>query len=717
MHNDKRCIAAAVLSALGALPAQAEEPRLQEVQVVDVFEAVAERRDAPVQKIVVSEEDVERYGDATVGDVLRRLPGMTFTGPAGVAKDVRMRGLDKGYTQFLINGEPVPTATKERQIQVDRLPADMIERVEIIRSPSAAYDASGIGGTINIVLKSRADNLTRLRAAAGRNGSLDVGDVVAQWSRRFETLDVLLAASHTVGAEDVSEDKVKYKANGTFDNRELKEKPVKKTETLLAPRLTWRLGADRLTLEPFVSSGTEEKREVTDTLDKDDKLTKSKLNREDKDDTIARIAGRYDGKTSWGGWHVKLGSQEARTTKDKSDTESDKNGVATKRTTEDEKVRERNVYAGAGVDLPLGAHALSAGLEWRDGEFDNRKLKAETDFKKGTTSDKTNPKEVYEVEERRLIAWVQDQWQLASRHWLTPGVRVERLERESTDSLANVLESDNSATSPSLHYRWAVLDDLNLRASAARTTRFPKFDQLNPFVESKSGSLTDPDKAGNPDLKPERATGYEVGLEKFFLGTQGAVGLNFYYRDVEDFVEKVSRLEGARYVERPQNVGEARFWGAELDWRVPLLRSGSHRLTLTGSHAELRGRVKNSTTGIEQDVKDKPPRVTNLGLDWQHGASGWSAGLAVNHVPTFTSDSTNDDDKREIKTLQAATLLDLYLGKRFSPLAELRVIAKNVLSVDKDEAKTVYKAGAVESAERKVERSEPTILVTFESRF
>ena len=45
--------------------------------------------------------------DATVGDVLRRLPGMSLTGPAGIAKDIRMRGMDKGYTQVLINGEPV----------------------------------------------------------------------------------------------------------------------------------------------------------------------------------------------------------------------------------------------------------------------------------------------------------------------------------------------------------------------------------------------------------------------------------------------------------------------------------------------------------------------------------------------------------------------------------------------------------------------------------
>ena len=132
--------AASALLVSGHVCAQPTE--LEAVVVSAQSEAETLRRTNSIQKIVLSEEDIERYGDATVGDVLRRLPGVSFTGPAGVVKDARIRGLDKGYTQFLIDGQPVPTATKERQIQVDRLPADMIERIEIIRSPSASMAAT-----------------------------------------------------------------------------------------------------------------------------------------------------------------------------------------------------------------------------------------------------------------------------------------------------------------------------------------------------------------------------------------------------------------------------------------------------------------------------------------------------------------------------------------------------------------------------------------------
>ncbi len=57
-----------------------------------------ERKNAPVATLIIGEREIERFGDATVGDVLRRLPGMGFSGPSGVVKGIRMRGLGTGYS-------------------------------------------------------------------------------------------------------------------------------------------------------------------------------------------------------------------------------------------------------------------------------------------------------------------------------------------------------------------------------------------------------------------------------------------------------------------------------------------------------------------------------------------------------------------------------------------------------------------------------------------
>lgn len=127
------------------------------------------RRDAPTTRLVYGREELDRMNELTVGDYLRKLPGVTFTGPPGTPKDVRLRGGDKGLTQILIDGEPVFGGGKERQIQVDRIPLDLVERVEVIRAPSADLPNEGLLGTINIVLRNAPPRRTAgVRAVGGR---------------------------------------------------------------------------------------------------------------------------------------------------------------------------------------------------------------------------------------------------------------------------------------------------------------------------------------------------------------------------------------------------------------------------------------------------------------------------------------------------------------------------------------------------------------------
>lgn len=692
---------------------------LSEVRVSDVRSAQAERKNAEIQKLVIAEEDVERYGDATVGDVLRRLPGMTFTGPAGVSKDIRMRGLEKGYTQFLINGEPVPGATQERQMQVDRLPADMIERIEIIRNASAEYDSAAIGGTVNIVLKNKAEDLTRLRAAYGKNGSLDVGDVVMQWSRSFDGLDVVMALSHTVGAEDVVENKDTLNAAGAVTAREGKPRPVKKAETLLTPRLTWRQGDDTLTLDPFVSSGTEDKLESARTRSANGVLTKGTDKTELKKDLLGRLAGRYDGKTAWGSWYARVGAQQGRSNKDVYNLESNGVGATTKRAQEIENIYDDQSYAAAGLGMALGSHTLKSGVEHRLTDYEKNKTATEANNATSPLAPKAaGANDIYAITERRTAVFLQDEWHVADNHWLTPGIRYEITERNATDRTGVTRTGSHGAPNPSLHYRWAIDKDLILRSSLAQTLKLPKFDLVNPFLTTKSGTLAAPDEAGNAALRPETAAGFELGVEKFFKGNRGLLGVNFYQRNIQDFIEKSTTQEGTRWVKRPYNAGHARVWGAELDWRVPVLHSGPHELTATGNHAEMRGVVSSAVGGMTYTIKDMAPRVSNVGLDWRHITSRWSAGFAVNFSPRYATESLNDDGLREVKTRNESTLLDVYVVKVFSPKAELRLVAKNLLSVKKDESTTKYNAnGSFNAAETKVENSQPTVYVTFESRF
>jgi iron complex outermembrane receptor protein len=110
--------------------------RLDRVEVSSGPTANSRRRNSTASKIVIEREDLEKYGDTALGDVLRRLPGVTLGGRPGRGGDIRMRGMGGGATQILVDEERPPPG-----FAVEDLPPDQIERIEIYRAPTAATGA------------------------------------------------------------------------------------------------------------------------------------------------------------------------------------------------------------------------------------------------------------------------------------------------------------------------------------------------------------------------------------------------------------------------------------------------------------------------------------------------------------------------------------------------------------------------------------------------
>lgn len=86
-------------------------------------------------------------GGATVSDALNNVPSVTVDVDGAIA----LRGNDN--VKILINGKPSAIAGFGSTDALRQLPAESIERVEVITSPSARYDAEGTAGILNIILK------------------------------------------------------------------------------------------------------------------------------------------------------------------------------------------------------------------------------------------------------------------------------------------------------------------------------------------------------------------------------------------------------------------------------------------------------------------------------------------------------------------------------------------------------------------------------------
>ena len=145
---------------LGSFSLEADISQLQDVIVIAEKSTVEIKLDKRVYN--VGKDMIVKGG--TVSDVLDNVPSVTVDTEGNVA----LRGNEN--VKILIDGKPSGLAGINVADALKLLPADAVEKVEVITNPSARYDAEGGGGIINIVLRKGKSN--------GVNGSiiLSAGD-------------------------------------------------------------------------------------------------------------------------------------------------------------------------------------------------------------------------------------------------------------------------------------------------------------------------------------------------------------------------------------------------------------------------------------------------------------------------------------------------------------------------------------------------------------
>ena len=638
------------------------------------------RRRAPVAKQIYGRDELDKYGDTNVADVLKRLPGVNVSGGAP-----RMRGLGAGYTLILINGDPAPPG-----FQLDQLDPKQVERIEVTKGPTADQSAQAVAGAINIILKDAPRISQRdLRLGMGYNyeqprpgATFTLGEKIGS-----AAVSVPVSAFSWRNLSEWTTERHTNNGNGGFTDAGQKAEQLNWGHGVnTAPRLNWRISDDEtLSLMGFGQKGWWNNRNRYTNLQ-----TQSSRGLDD-DSNNEGTWQMLRGNAQWNNrfsdtqkLELKAGVQEAKGTFDNQtiNTQTPVRSVGDN--------RDRNLTQAGKYGQLLGeSHSLTAGwdLEWR------RRDETRTTTVNGQSQLPAFDGETFGARIQRQAFFVQDEWEISPQWSTYLGLRNERIV---TTSRGNAQDTHNvsSVLTPLWHVNYKIDPkgrDL-IRGSLTRSYKAPELGSLlgRYALNSKYPSAAEqneelyPDRVGNPLLKPELATGLDIAYEKYMTGG-GMFSVALFHRNISNLIRNATTKEVpaggtvARWVSKPINLSRAQTSGLELELKgraaelLPALFDPKTALNLRSSVSFYHSRVK-ALPGPDNRLDGQQPWSGNLGFDYRFSGLPLTTGGNLSFTPGYATRQTQTQTLDQSRNRS----LDLFAQWMFSPKTSLRVSANNL---------------------------------------
>lgn len=691
-----------------------EEP-IQRVEVKGGAAAYDPRRDDTASKIVVSNEEIKRYGDTSVLDVFKRLPGITVSGASGRGGEIRMRGLGSGYTQILVNGERAPAG-----FSIDQLSPDLIERIEILRSASAEFSTQSIAGTINIVLKKAVKKAQReLRLGAGKSRDASTPSVGLQMSDKIGAMSYSLGANAMRFRYDreapVEETLTTPDGQLTMLRRTAQGDRGRPYSLSLTPRLNWTgANGDSLSWQMLANynrndyhgsavidtvRGPAPAYDVRDTASSGaNTLLRSDLN------WVHGLAGgaKLD---------LKLGTNSLRSHGLWREFDYTRGEVGRDATVWSA-TSERGLSSTGKYARPWRTgHALSAGWDAGFTVRQDSRIEDEAFPRSGRTA---HADERYEARIARLALFAQDEWNLTPRWSMYAGLRWEGLETTSAGNTFATATSRSSVWSPLAQTLYKLPDSRDqLRFALTRTYKAPPASSLVPRrFTMPNNSQTEPDFRGNPGLKPELATGIDASYEHYWA-EKALLSASASVRRIGDYTRQGLILENGRWIQTPVNDGAALTRSLELEAKFPLsaVAKDMPDVDLRASVSRNWSRVE-AVPGPDNRLDQQTPFSGTLGVDYRAPGGKLSAGSSF----AFRSGGPVRINLNQFAYQSVRRDLDVYALWKFNPQYQLRFALSNLLGQDfiadsryVDANGTIRRSGVFPGY--------PTARVTLEARF
>jgi len=647
---------------------------------------MTERRNSTAGKQVFGREELDRNGDSNIGDVLKRLPGITLGGRAGRGGEVRMRGLGSGYTQVLVNGERPPAG-----FSMESLSPDQVERIEVMRGPVAEHSTRAIAGTINIVLR---DGYQMRDIQVKASDRIEQGRHSPELSvtapGKSGALNYTLSASVNVNRQHDSSSthNTEVETDGELAKEQfLQSESAGSNKGLhLTPRFSYKFeNGDTLNFQTFLmhqKSRSAAQTNLSQPVGSQPPEYNLAQQTSDGDVTFLRGFGNWVHRLQGASkLDVKFGFGLGKRDSDSLRYQYDTQGTLLDRFTDTDKTKDKSLNTGGKYTAPIGAgHLLAAG--W-DLEASHRE-QVRVSLDKNGNAQFADSGDNLTADTRRVALFAQDEWDITPQWSAYVGARWEGI-RTTSDRSSGAISNTSKVFSPLLHAVWKIpgYEKDQVRASLTKSYKSPNVQDLiaAPFL-SRLNSATSPDRTGNPNLRPELATGLDLAYEHY-LGRSGIVSVSGFVRNIDNLIRRELTLQqtelGPRWISSPANIGNAHTSGIELEAKFALseLMENAPQIDFRSNYSHFWSKV-DGIPGPDNRLDQQAKQTANLGMDYRLKDIPLTLGTSYNWTPAIR---TRTSDKQVVETSRKR-VLDMYALWRFDGRTQIRISANNLLADD-----------------------------------
>ncbi len=523
--------------------------------------------DAPASITVITQEQLQGKFYRDVTDALQDVPGVSIEGGAGgkiESTSINIRGLGEQYVLFLVDGKPLGASSEAYYngfgggAQAGWLPPlSAIERIEVIRGPmSSLYGSSALGGVINVITKKVADQWT---------GSVTLDTVIQENSDAGDTYQGRYYLSGPL-----VKDKLALTLYGSKYHRDEDDYIggyARKSRIDNTAKIKWLLTSQHsLEFEGGLSSHDNQRTAKTG--------APGEMNNERRHYGLAH-------NWQWGN----NAQTQSYLIHEIVDIENGSNDSA-----------YRSTVLNTKTVVPLSAHMLTVGAEYKDEETDHE----ESRFPGSKTLN---------LSRWQAAVFAEDEYFITNDLSLTGGLRFDQNQHYGTH------------VTPRLYGVYRMTPDLTLKGGVSGGYKTPTLKQADSnIVEiAARGAAWD---MGNNDLQPESSTNYELGLA-WLSPEQVGFSVMAYHTRYQDKIDTQTICsspasapdchfngEVRQRINQYINLDSATLQGVETTLNIPI---GAVQLSTnyTFSDSEI-------TSGVNkgQPLSNLPKHMLNVGLDW-----------------------------------------------------------------------------------------------------